>query len=110
MPAILVSIATFQIGLGAGRGLASRQADQAFDWSILTPVRDWVLLAEVTFWVGTVLGVWAVVQGIMAIVQNRGRGLGIAAIAVAVGGAIIYAVCLQGFLTAGLAAGSSIGG
>lgn len=110
VPAILVSIATFEIGLGAGRELAARPSDAAFDWSVLTPVRDWVLLAEVSFWVGIALGVWAVVQGLVAMVQNRGRGYAIAAVVVAVVGAILYVVALQGFLTTGLAAGSSIGG
>ncbi|GAA1958168.1 hypothetical protein [Microbacterium deminutum] len=110
IPAILVSIATFEIGLGAGHELAMRPIDAGFEWSVLTPVRGWVLLAEVSFWVGTILGVWAIAQGLVAIVRNRGRGLAIAAVVVAVVGAIGYAVALQGFLTAGLAAGTSVGG
>jgi hypothetical protein len=38
------------------------------------------------FWhipLGTILGLWALIQGIVAIVQNRGRGAGIAAVAIA---------------------------
>ncbi len=110
VPAILVAVSAFRIGLGAGRELATRPLDADFDWSVLTPVRDWVLLAEVSFWVGTVLGVWAIVQGVVAIVRQRGRGLAIAAVIIAVVGAVAYAVALQAFLTAGLAAGSGIGG
>lgn len=39
-----------------------------------------------SFWhipLGTILGLWALIQGIVAIVQNRGRGAGIAAVAIA---------------------------
>jgi hypothetical protein len=110
IPTILISVASFQVGLGAGKALALRPITQDFDWSVLTPVRDWVLLAEVSFWLGTALGVWAIVQGIIALVKNRGRGFAIAALCVAVAGFVFFAVALQGFLTAGLAAGSSIGG
>ena len=107
---LVAAIATFSIGLGAGREIALNPMDVDFDWSVLTPVRDWVLVAEISFWVGTVLGIWAIVQGAIAIVANRGRGLGIAAVAVAIAGVIVFAVVVQGFLAAGLAAGSGIGG
>ena len=65
------AIAAFNIGLGAGREIALRPMDIDFDWSVLTPVREWVLLAECSFYVGTTLGVLGIVQGIIAIVQNR---------------------------------------
>src|SRR5688500_18179683 len=99
------AVAAFNIGLGAGREIATQRMDIGFDWSILTPVRDWVLLAEISFWAGTVLGTWAIVQGIVAIVTRRGRGAGIAAVIVGALGVVVFAVALQGFLTAGLAAG-----
>jgi hypothetical protein len=104
------AIAAFNIGIGAGREIALRPIDIDFDWSILTPVREWVLLAEMSFWVGTVLGTWAIVQGIVAIVTRRGRGAGIAAVVIGALGVIVFAVALQGFLTVGLAAAGSIGG
>ena len=104
------AIASFNIGLGAGREITARSFDADFDWSILTPVRDWVLLGEVSFWVGTALGVWALVQGVVAIVTGRGRGAGIAAVAIAALGPIAFGAVVQGFLTAGLAAGTGIGG
>lgn len=107
---LLGAIAAFNIGVGAGRGLANLPSDGSFDWSILTPVRDWVLLGEVSFWIGTALGVWALAQGIVATVTARGRAAGIAAIVVAGIGPIVFGVVVQGMLSAGLAAGSSVGG
>ena len=107
---VIGSIAAYNIGLGTGREIALRPMDIDFDWSVLTPVRDWVLLGEIAFWGGTVLGIWAIVQGIIAIVKNRGRGWAIAAVVVAVIGPIAFGVGVQAFLTAGFAAGASIGG
>ena len=103
-------LAGFNIGLGTGREIALRPMDIDFDWSILTPVREWVLWGEIAFWAGTVLGTWALVQGIIAIVKDRGRGWGVAAVVIAVIGPIAFAVGVQGFLAAGFASGASIGG
>ncbi|MBW9121015.1 hypothetical protein JNB63_13025 [Microbacterium trichothecenolyticum] len=107
---LVAAIASFNIGLGAGREVVSRPFTGDFDWGVLTPVRDWVLLGEVSFWVGTALGVWALIQGIVAIVTSRGRGAGIAAVVIAALGPIAFGAVVQGFLTAGLAAGTGIGG
>jgi hypothetical protein len=107
---LLAAIASFNIGLGSGREISSRPFTGDFDWSVLTPVRDWVLLGEVSFWIGTALGVWALIQGIVAIVTSRGRGAGIAAVVIAALGPIAFGAVVQGFLTAGLAAGTGIGG
>ncbi|MFB7893831.1 hypothetical protein ACFC1I_16650 [Microbacterium sp. NPDC056044] len=104
------AIASFNVGLGAGREVATRPFTGDFDWGVLAPVRDWVLLGEVSFWVGTALGLWALIQGIVAIVRGRGRGAGIAAVIVAAIGPIAFGAVVQGFLTAGLAAGSGVGG
>jgi hypothetical protein len=106
---IMGAIASYRIGLGAGREITARAFDADFDWSILTPVRDWVLLGEVSFWAGTALGVWALVQGTVAIVTARGRGAGIAAVIVAALGPIAFGAVVQGFLTAGLTAGTGMG-
>jgi len=108
--ALVSAAASFNIGLGTGRELAGRPIDADFDWSILTPVRDWVLAGEAAFWVGTVLGVWALVQGVVAIVTHRGRGTGIAAVAIAALGPLVFALVTQGFLIAGFSAGSGVGG
>ncbi|MFE5407944.1 hypothetical protein [Microbacterium sp. NPDC056569] len=107
---LVAAIAGFNVGLGAGREITSRPFTGEFDWGVLAPVRDWVLLGEVSFWAGTALGVWALVQGIVAIVTGRGRGAGIAAVVVAALGPIAFGAVVQGFLTAGLAAGTGIGG
>ncbi len=107
---VLGSIAAYYIGLGTGRELALRPMDIDFDWSMLTPVREWVLLGELAFWGGTAVGIWALVQGIIATVKNRGRGWGIAAIVIAIIGPIAFAIGVQAFLTAGFASGASIGG
>lgn len=106
---VVGAIASFRIGLGAAHEMTSRPLSADFDWSILTPVRDWVLLGEIAFWVGTALGVWALVQGVVAIVTARGRGAGIAAVVIAALGPFAFGAAVQGFLTAGLAAGA-IGG
>ena len=108
--AIAVAIAGYGIGLGSGRELSSGPIDADFDWSVLSPVRGSVLLAEVSFWVGTALGLWALVQGVIAIVKGRGRGAAIAAVIIAALGPIVFFLVLQGFLAAGFAAGSGIGG
>ena len=107
---ILGSIAGYSIGLGTARNFVTDAANIDFDWSILTPVRGWVLLGELSFWGGTILGTWGLVQGIIAIVKNRGRGWGIAAVIVAVIGPNAFAIGVQVFLTAGFASGASIGG
>jgi len=70
------AIAGFNIGIGAGKGFADLPMDGTWDWSILTPVRDWVLLGEVSFWVGTALGVWALVQGFLTAGLAAGTGIG----------------------------------
>ena len=106
---VLGSIAAYYIGLGTGRELALRPMDIDFDWSMLTPVREWVLLGELAFWGGTAVGIWALVQGIIATVKNRGRGWGIAAIVIAIIGPIAFAIGVQAFLTAGFASGASLG-
>lgn len=102
---LLAAFAAFNIGLGAGREISARTATGDFDWSILSPVRDWVLMGEIAFWAGTALGLWALIQGVVAIVTSRGRGAGIAAVIIAALGPIAYGAVAQGFLTAGLAAG-----
>lgn len=102
---IVGAVAFFNIGAGISSSSLSslERADASVDWSILTPVREWVLLAEITFWAGTVLGIWALVQGIVAIARGRGRGWGITAIVLAVVGAVVFSVALTVAGFAGLA-------
>ena len=51
--------------------------------------------------IGTVIGVWAFIQGIVATAQNRGRGAGIAAIVIAVLGPGLMAAAELGTLALG---------
>lgn len=107
---IAAAIAGYRIGLGASREFTLRDIDDRFDWSVLAPVRDWVLIAEVSFWVGTVLGLWALIQGIVAIAKNRGRGAGIAALVLAILGPFVFGAAIYFTLVVGAVGGSSIGG
>ncbi|GAB3602372.1 hypothetical protein [Microbacterium aureliae] len=102
--------AAFRIGMGAGAEIAMRPMGADFDWSVLSPVREHVLTAELAFWAGTLLGLWALVQGIVAIIRGRGRGLAIAAVVLAATGPVVFFLAVQATLAAGLAAGGSIGG
>lgn len=72
--------------------------------ALLSPVRGLVLWAEIGFWTGTLLGIWALIQGIVAIATRRGRGQGIAAVIAAAAGPIVYAVAVTVALVAGIAA------
>lgn len=107
---VTASLAGFRIGMGAGSEIASRPLDADVDWSILSPVREWVLLGEIAFWIGTALGIWAIVQGIVAAITDRGRPQGIIAAVVAALGPVAFAVAVWLTIAMGYAAGSSIGG
>lgn len=107
---IAAAIAAFQIGIGAGKEIALRPSPDAWDVTILSPVREWVLVGEVSFWLGTVLGLWALVQGIVAIVSRRGRIAGVVAVVLAVVAPILFGVVTWVSLAAGLESGGSIGG
>lgn len=106
---ILAAVAAFRIGAGTGARLVDRPPASEFDLSILSPVRDWVLVGELSFWIGTVLGIWAIVQGIVAIARNRGRAPGVVAVVVAVLAPIVFAVATVLALGAGIEAGGFTG-
>ncbi|MFE1644583.1 hypothetical protein ACFM35_03275 [Microbacterium sp. P01] len=91
---VVGAIATADIGAGVAPQLTSTMSSSSWDWSILSSVRGSVLLVEVAFWVGTALGIWGIVQGIFATVKRRGRGYGIAAIAVGVIAPVVFSVTL----------------
>lgn len=106
------AVAAFQVGAGSW-SWSSYEPEPAAGWSdlsFLSPVREWVLLGEIAFWAGTVLGVWAVVQGIVAIVKRRGLGTGIAAIVVAVCGLFIFGAVVYGAGIAGIVTDYNTGG
>ncbi|AXA95401.1 MULTISPECIES: hypothetical protein [unclassified Microbacterium] len=89
-------------GLTSTRPLEHLSDDQTL--ALLSPVRGLVLWAEIGFWSGTVLGVWALIQGIVAIASRRGRGQGIGAVIVAAAGPIVYAVAVTLAVLAGVVA------
>lgn len=98
---IVLAVALAAIGAGVGPRLQSVSPGAGLE--ILTPVRDWVLVAEIAGWTGTALGVWALVQGIVATARNRGRGAGIAAIVIAALGPIVAAAAAFAGAVAGIA-------
>lgn len=101
--AVVAAVAAFQIGVGTGSQIRSPIAPT--DLGILTPVRNWVLMGEVAFWVGVALGLWAIVQGIVAVATGRGRGAGIGAIVVATLTPVVFVGAVAVALGAGLNAG-----
>lgn len=86
------------------QGLENFAPDQLF--GLLSPVRDLVLWAEIGLWAGTVLGVWALAQGIVAVASRRGRGQGIAAIVIAALGPIVYFLVVYAMIAGGIVAGA----
>lgn len=100
----------WQLGLAAGKGSATAPMDADFDWSVLAPVRDWALAGELAFWIGTAVGITALVIGVIALVTQRGRVPGMIAVVVAALGPIVFFAAVAGTLSAALTAGSGIGG
>ncbi|MDI6944100.1 hypothetical protein QMO46_11405 [Microbacterium barkeri] len=100
---LVIGVCCFLVGVQAGR--TDFAAATEFDWSLLTPVRDAVLTGEITAWVATSLGVWALIQGIVAIARRRGRGAGIAAVVIAAVAPVIVATSAAIGFSIGLAAG-----
>ncbi|KQR37613.1 hypothetical protein ASF80_14155 [Microbacterium sp. Leaf159] len=99
---IVAGIAGFEIGRRIPGGLDTTDPDFL---SILSPARDQVLWAELSFWTGTVLGIAAIVIGILAIRKKQARGAGIGALVVAVLGPIIFWVVLFVAVSTGTATG-----
>lgn len=92
----------FRIARGAGPGLHGA-SPSTIDLRVLSPVRDLVLVGEITFWTATVVGIAAVVTGIVAVVRASGRGAGIAAIVIGVVGPVIFALFVALALVGGIA-------
>ncbi|MBN7794855.1 hypothetical protein JF550_13365 [Microbacterium esteraromaticum] len=76
------------------------------DLALLSPARMHVLWAEITFWAATVVGVAAIVLGIIAGVTRRGRGMGIAAIVIAAVGPVFFFVGVAILFGIGTAVGT----
>ena len=98
---IIGGVSAFEVGRRIPQGVSGSTSDLGF----LSPARDQVLWTELSFWAGTVFGIAAIVLGIIAIRRKRGRGAGIAALIVAVLGAIIFFVAVFTAFAVGGAAG-----
>jgi len=70
--------------------------------ALLAPVRGLVLWAEIGFWAGTLLGVAALALGIVAIATRRGRGAGIAGVAIAAAAPFLYSTAVGLAIVAGM--------
>lgn len=90
-------------GLNSTYSLEHLSDDEAL--ALLSPVRGLVLWAEIGFWAGALLGIWAIVQGIVATATRRGRGPGVGAIVLAAVGPIVYGVAVTIAVLAGMAVG-----
>ncbi len=92
----------FRIARGAGPGLLAA-GPSTIDLRVLSPVRDLVLVGEITFWTATVIGVAAVAMGIVATVRGSARGAGIAAIVIGVLGPVLFGIFVALALVGGIA-------
>ena len=99
---IVVGVSGFEIGRRLPEGISTTNDDIL---SVLSPARDQVLWAELSFWTGTILGIAAIVIGIIAIRKKQGRGPGIGALVVAVLGPMIFFVVLLIAFSTGSATG-----
>jgi hypothetical protein len=103
---IVAGVAGYQIGFTLPT--VTQQIDgTTSDLSFLAPVREQVLMGEVSFWLGTMAGIAAIVLGIMAIVKRTGRAWGITALILGVLGPVIFFVVLGVTLGIGAGAGSA---
>lgn len=99
---IVAAVAGFEIGVRIPSGIDTNSPDFL---ATLSPARDQVLWAEIAFWAGTVLGVAAIVIGILGIARRRGRGKGIAALVVAIIAPVVFWIVLVVAIAVGTASG-----
>lgn len=99
---IVAGIAGFEIGVRVPSGIDTNDPDLL---RTLSPARTQVLWAEISFWVGTALGIAAIVVGILSIVKKQRRGLGITGLVLAVLGSGIFWLVMLITLSLGTATG-----
>ncbi|MHC9043814.1 hypothetical protein ACYX8G_04475 [Microbacterium saperdae] len=102
---VVVGVASYEIGRRIPE--AATRVDDFDSLAWLSPARDQVLWAELSFWAGTILGIVAIVVGILAIVRRQGRGQGIAALIISGVGPVIFFLVVLIALTLGGAAGAA---
>lgn len=109
--AVVVPVLGGVFGYQIGMLLPTTEIDVASsfndDLAMLSPARMQVLWAEIAFWTGTVLGVLALVLGIMAVVKRQGRGAGITAIVLAALGPVFFVTAVLVMLGIGAAVGTA---
>ena len=102
---IIGGAAAYQIGFRLP-SVADNITSSTSDLSFLSPVRDQVLMGEISFWLGTMAGIAAIVLGIMAIAKRAGRAWGITALIIGVIAPFIFLTVVGITLSIGGAAGS----
>ncbi|WP_298865304.1 hypothetical protein [uncultured Microbacterium sp.] len=80
---VLAGVLGLQIGLQVRLEDIADPATGAVSPAALSPVRTQVLWLEVLFWGATVIGILALILGIVATARRRGRGMGVFAIVLA---------------------------
>ena len=103
---IVAGVAGYQIGFTLPTVMQQIDGTTS-DLSFLAPVREQVLMGEVSFWLGTLAGIAAIALGIMAIVKRAGRAWGITALIVGVLGPVVFFTVLGVSLGIGATAGSA---
>ncbi len=99
---ILAGVFGAQIGARIPSGIDTNDPN----WiQALSPAREQVLWAEISFWTGTVLGIAAIVFGILSIRRKTRRALGIIGLVLAVLGPVVYWFALIISISVGIATG-----
>ena len=103
---LIAAVPMWLAGYASGSAIAASDFldSGVWAWSILSPVRAAVVGGETAFWIGTALGAWGLVQGIVAVRTRRGRTPGIWAIAIAASSPVLLAVLTGAALTIGVEA------
>lgn len=102
---IIGGAAAYQIGYKLPTAV-DQVGNSTNDLSFLAPVRDQVLMGEISFWLGTLTGIAAIVLAIMAIVKRAGRAWGITALILGVIGPLIFFTVVGVTLGVGASSGA----
>lgn len=102
---LVVGFASYEIGRRIPEGISVMGEPDLL--AILSPARDQVLWAEISFWTGTVLGIAAIVIGIIAIRRRQGRAQGITGIVLAAVAPAVFFLILGIAISLGAATGTA---
>ncbi|MGO1630061.1 hypothetical protein [Microbacterium sp.] len=103
---VLAAVPLWFAGHSAGRaiGVSAFLDSGVWTWAVLAPARPLIIIGEIGFWLGSALGVWALIQGIVALRTQRGRAPAVWAIVVAAASPILLAALTSAALAVGVAA------